>query len=49
MSTVMADYCTVNNHTVDITKMPYAATGLHPCQYAGTIDAYAGAGSDTTE
>jgi hypothetical protein len=44
MSTVMADYCTVNNHTVDISKMPYAdnSTGLHPCQYAGTINAYAG-------
>jgi carboxypeptidase C (cathepsin A) len=33
-----ADYCTVNDHAVNITTLPYAASDIHPCQYAGTIN-----------
>jgi carboxypeptidase C (cathepsin A) len=33
----LGDYCTKNEHSVDLTALPYAASGLHECQYAGAI------------
>ena len=33
----LGNYCTKNEHTVDLGELPYAASGLHECQYPGPI------------
>lgn len=30
-------YCKLNEHSVNVTALPFAEDGLHPCQYAGTF------------
>lgn len=33
-----SDYCQINDHWVNVTRLPYVEGEIHQCQYAGTLN-----------